>query len=163
MPTSKDGVPQAESTVVFPLYASFPVPRNCPGTLKGNTWSIRMKSSSRIWWVKIPGDSQDEKGSRKGHLFSLPWRVLPAHQQILRVGIEKNTTHPTIGATAGIYHVPDTVQNVFETVQIILSITLWGPIIVPILQMMELRLAKWLAKVPELEITSRWYLNAAFP
>jgi len=69
VPTSKDGVPQAESTVVFPSYASFSVPRNCPGTLKGNTWSIRIKSSSRIWWVKIPGDSQDEKGSRKVHFI----------------------------------------------------------------------------------------------
>ena len=56
----------------LPIICRFPVPRNCPGTLKGSTWSITIKSFSRIWWVKIPGDSQDEKGSRKTlYLFLL--------------------------------------------------------------------------------------------
>ena len=50
------------------------------------------------------------------------------------------------------YHVPDAVQNAFETVWSILSTTLRRPIIVPILQMMELRLAKRFAKVPQLGI-----------
>ena len=155
-----DGTPQAESTVVFPSYATFPVPRNCPGTLKGNTWSIRIKSSSRIWRVKIPGDSlKTRRGQGKGTLFSLPWGVLPAHQ-ILRLVIEKNTTSNNRSNSWHLSCARQCAKCFCDNSDY--------PFNNPMKSYYcahskddELRLAKRLAKVPELEITLRWYLNAA--
>lgn len=78
----------------------------------------------------IPGIRLSRQGESQGKdtLFSPPWRVFPAHQETLRLGIESSVKHPITQATiVAVYEYCglDTVLNAVQTrVQISLPTTL---------------------------------------